>query len=402
MSGPKCARYRIDPAVLAEARRRSAALTVRDSLIARLAAFETVRAARRKAERTDVWEWQLGSVSLSAGTAEIETWNIEAAAALAAAESELAGVELSERQQDIRSRIAAVASGRIAELIRRDAAAKEAGTDEPRHPAESGSPGATVTADDARHREIAALIDRLPVGATAEERDAIGEQIAGLAAATTEFDSRLVGIKAEIQRVERAIGSRAEVRRRAEQLLGTLDGLEGAEIAESRGLLQRVISGQTPLLHADVERVARARSAATDDFERRIVATRIEEALRLSGIEVGAGFATDVVKGEKVYAAARSFDEHAVELQLRDGLMDMRIVRASGTPDPRRDTAAEVEFCEDVERVSSELRSRGVDLTLISNQPPGAISVEVVPRAHAALSARRRGRAQPIGRRRER
>ncbi len=402
MSGPKCARYRIDPAVLAEARRRSAALAVRDGLIDRIAAFETVCAARRRAGRTAMWEWQSGSVSRSTGTAEIETWNIEATRALAEAESELAEVERSERQQDIRSRIAAVASGRIGDLIRGDAAAKKADDDEPRQPAESGSPGATVTDDD-RHREIAALIDRLPIGATAQERDAIDEQITGLAeAAATEFSSRLVGLKAEIQRVERSVESRAEVHRRAEQLLRTLDGLEGGEIAESRALLHRVISGQTPLLHADVERVARARSAATADFERRLVATKIEEALRRSGIEVGAGFATDVVKGEKAYGAARSSDEHAVELQLRDGLVDMRIVRASGTSDPRRDTAAEVEFCEDVERVSSELHSRGVDLTLISNQPPGAARVEVVPRAQDALAARRRRRAQPIGRKRER
>ena len=346
---------------------------------------------------------QLRSVSRSAGTAEIETWNIEAARALAAAESELAEVERSERQQDIRAKVAAVASGRAGDRIRRDAAAKEAGARGPRQPVEPETAGAAVGDDEARHREIAALIDRLPIGATAQERDAISEQLTGLAeAAATEFGSRLVGLKAEMQRVERAIGSRAEARRRAEHLLRTLDGLEGAEMAESRGLLQRVISGRTPLLEADVERVTRARSAATADFERRLVATKIEEALRLSGIAVGAGFATDVVNGEKAYAATRSSDEHAVELQLRDGLVDMRIVRASGASDPRRDTAAEIEFCEDVERVSSELHGRGVDLTLISSRPPGAASVEVVPRAQAALAARRRGRAQPIGRKRER
>ena len=347
---------------------------------------------------------QLGSVSRSAGTAEIETWNIEAARALAGAESELAEVERSERQQDIRAKVAAVASGRAGDRIRRDAAAKEAGARGPRQPVEPETAGAAAVVDDeARHREIAALIDRLPIGATAQERDAISEQLTGLAeAAATEFGSRLVGLKAEMQRVERAIGSRAEARRRAEHLLRTLDGLEGAEMAESRGLLQRVISGRTPLLEADVERVTRARSAATADFERHLVATKIEEALRLSGIAVGAGFATDVVNGEKAYAATRSSDEHAVELQLRVGLVDMRIVRASGASDPRRDTAAEIEFCEDVERVSSELHGRGVDLTLISSRPSGAVSVEVVPRAQAALAARRRGRARPIGRKRER
>ena len=402
MSGPKCARYRIDPAVLAEARRRSAALTERDSLIDRIAAFETVRAARRRAGRTDVWEWQMGSVSRSAGTAEIEAWNIEAAKALASAESELAEVERSERQQDIRGRIAAVASGRVAELIRRDAATKATGTGESRE-AESETPGMVMTDDDARHRDIAALIDRLPIGATVQERDTIDEQITGLAGATDdEFGSRLVGVKAEMQRIERAAASRSETSQRAEHLLRSLDGLEGAAIIESRGLLRRALSGETPLIDADVERVLSARSTASADFERRLVATKIEEALRSSGIEVGAGFATDAVNGEKAYAAARSSDEHAVELQLGDGLVDMRLVRAAGTSDARRDTEAEIEFCKDVGRISSALQDQGVDLALISNQPPGAVAVEVVPCAQAVLAARRRGRAEPRERKRKR
>ena len=403
MSGPKCASYRIRPAVLAEARRRSASLAARDSLIARIAAFETVTAARRRAGRADTRELLLGSVSQSARTAEIEAWNTEAEGALARAAAELAEVERSERQQDIRDRIAAVASGSAAESIRHQAAANAVDTGEPPEPCRPETPGGPAIGSTDRQAEIADLIDRLPLGATVQERDAINEQISGLAGATAaEFGSRLVGIKAEMQRIERAIASRAETGRRAEQLLRTLDGLEGAEIVESRGLLQRALSGETPLLDADVERVARARSAATAEFERRLVADKIGEALRSSGIEVGAGFTTDVVNGEKAYAAARSSDEHAVELQLHDGLVDMRLVRASGASDAGLDTEAEVEFCKDVGRVSSALHSQGVDLELISNQPPGAASVEVVPRAQAALAARRRGRAKPAERKRTR
>lgn len=424
MSGAKCASYRVDPAVLAarreraaaarrdaaaamrrreaarlrEAMRRRAAQDTRDGLVARISALETVQAARRKAERTDPWEWQFGSVSQSAGTDEIEAWNVEAAKALAQAESELAEIEQEERQQDVRDKIAAVASGRVAESIRRDATADATGTGEPRE-AESEMP----VAEDARYREIDALIDRLPLDATVQERDLIDEQISGLVGTSgDEFDSRLVGVKAEIQRIERAVAGRAEKNRRAEQLLRSLDGLDGAEIVESRGLLQRVLAGETSLIDADVERVLSARAAATADFERRFVATKIEEALRVSGIEVGAGFATDVVNGEKAYAAARSSDEHAVEFQLREGLVDMRVVRASGVRDERRDTEAEIEFCKDVGRISSVLHDQGVDLALVSNEPPGTTAVEIVPRAHTALAARRRGRAKPRERRRKR
>ena len=404
MSGPKCASYRIDPAVLAEARRRMAALDVRDDLIDRIAMLETVLAARRGAGLADAPEWQLAGVSPSAAAAEIEAWNVQAGRALDRAESELAEVERSERQQDIRDKVAAVASGASAELIRRQAAAAAgAGAGEPRRADESEAPDAPAADEDDRQAEIDLLVDRLPLGATAQERDAIEEQISELArAATAEFGSRLVGVKAEMQRIERDIAARAETSRRAEQLLRTLDGLEGADIVESRGLLQRALSGETALLDSDVERVVRARSAAAADFERRLVATKIEEALRLSGIEVGAGFATDVVDGEKAYAAARSSDEHAVEFRLRDGLVDMRLVRASGASDARRDTEAEIEFCKDVGRVSSTLHSQGVDLRLVSNQPPGASAVEIVPRAQSALAQRRSSRAKPLERRRKR
>ena len=417
MSGPKCLSYRVDPAVLEaalrhlsaarrrreaarwrEAMRRQKALNARDGLVARISALETVQAARRRAERTDPWEWQFGSVSRSAATDEIETWNVEAARALAQAESELAEIEQDERQQDVRDKIAAVASGRVAESIRRDATADATGTGEPRKAESEMS-----AAEDVRYREIDALIDRLPLGATVQERDLIDEQISGLVGTSgAEFDSRLVGVKAEIQRIERAVAGRAEKNRRAEQLLRSLDGLEGAEIVESRGLLQRVLAGETSLIDADVKRVLSARAAATADFERRFVATKIEEALRVSGMEVGAGFATDVVNGEKAYAAARSSEEHAVELQLSDGQVDMRIVRASGADDARRDTEAEIEFCKDVGRINSALHDRGVDLALVSNQPPGTTAVEVVPRAHTALAAQRRGRAKPRERRRKR
>ena len=402
MSGPKCASYSIDPAVLAEALRRMSALDVRDGLIDRIAALETALSARRSAGLVDALKWQLASVSPSAATADIEAWNMQATTALAGAESELAETERNERQQNIRSRVAAVASGTAAELIRRQAAAS-AGTVEPRRPDESEMPGEPATGEVDRNAEIDLLVDRLPLGATVEERNAIEEQISELArAATAEFGSRLVGVRAEMQRIERAIASRAETSRRAEQLLRTLDGLEGTEIIESRGLLQRARAGETALLDSDVERVVRARSAAADDFERRLVATKIEEALRLSGIEVGSGFATDVVGGEKAYAAARSSDEHAVEFQLHDGLVDMRLVRASGASDTRRDTEAEIEFCQDVGHFSAALHSQGVDLRLISNEPPGAAGVEIVPRAQSALAERRRSRAKPLERKRKR
>ena len=402
MSGPKCASYSIDPAVLAEARRRGVALDVRDGLVGRVAMLEAALAARRSAGLVDGLEWRLGSVSRSVDTAEIEAWNVEAGRTLEAAESELAEVERDERRRDIRSRIAAVASGRAARLIRRQAAAK-VGDGEPRRPYGSVTPDEVVTDEVDRYAEIDLLVERLPIGATVGERDVIEELISELAQATgAEFGSRLVGVKVEMQRIEQAVATRAETRRRAEQLLRSLDGLEGVGIVESRRLLERTLSGETALVDSDVERVVRIRSVAAADFERRLAATKIEDALRVSGIDVGAGFATDIVHGEKAYAVARSSDEHAVEFQLRDGFVDLRLVRASGASDVRLDTEAEIEFCKDVGHISSALHSQGVDLRLVSNQPPGASGVEVVPGAQSATAAGRRGRARPLERKRER
>ena len=403
MSGPKCASYTVDSAALIAARRRSAAQAVRDALIDRIDTLNAALSARQRLGLPDVSEWRLTKTSAKASTGEIEVWNVEAQAALARAESELDEVEQSEHQQAMRRRLADVSSSSAAERIRHRAAVEAACDDVGQQAAETENPCGPPADSIDRDAEIAALIDRLPIGATSEERSAIDRKISMLANTTTvEFDSVAIAAKAEIQRVERAIAGRVEERRRAEGLLTTLEGLEGAEMDESRALLCRVIAGSTPLLDADVRRMTQARTAAAADFERRFVATKIEDALRDSGIDVGAEFATDMIDGGRAYAAARSSDEHAVEVRLRDGLVDLRLVRAEGASDANRDRDAEVEFCKDVGRVSAAMHASGVTLETVSHRPPGSVAVEVVPGARPAAEARPRRRAKPRERTRER
>ena len=341
MSGPKCLTYGVDSAVVVAARRFAAAREERKSLVARIDELELVGRARREHGLEDVFELGITDRPASGTVEDIEAWNGLASEAVARAEDSLAEAEHIERQQDIRAKIASAASSETAQAILRSAEVEAAGNRATRSRRPSPE-GPTSTGVD-RESVIAALIEALPAGITPSERDALEAQILGLAGAPqAEFGSRLVAAKAEMQTVERAAEARAESRRQARELLATLHGLEGADVDACRALLRRAEAGETPLLSTDVSAVVQARTAAEADYERRFVASRIEAAFYEAGLDVGPGFATDVLSGEETYVAARSSDEHAVGVRVRDGLVDLRLVRASGAPDTRLDTDAEV------------------------------------------------------------
>lgn len=402
MSGPKCASYGISPAMVAAARRRAAATAERKSLAERLKQLELVGAARRQHGLHEVFDLRMAEPPASDAVEDIEAWNSLASEAVNRAEESLAQAEQIERQQDIRAKIASVASSETAQAILRRAeaeAVRDRAAQRPRAARAAGPPDTGID----RESAIAALIEALPAGISPSERDSLEQQILDLAGASqAEFGSRLVAAKAEMQRAERAASARAEARHRARELIATLHGLDGAEVDACRALLHRAAAGETPLLGTDVAAVAQTRAAAESDYERRFVASRIEEAFREAGLDIGPGFATDVVSGGEAYVAARSSEEHAVGVRVRDGLVDMRLVRAEGAPDTRLDTDAEVEFCKDFGRVSAHLHDQGVTLELVSHQRPGAVAVDVVPRARQALAARRRHRSEPAARARSR
>ena len=394
MSGPKCASYWTDQAMVAEARRRAAARAERESLAARLEELQLVGEARRQHGLSEVFHLEIAKGPASDATEDIETWNSLVLDAVAGAEESLACAEQNERQQDIRAKISSVAASDTAQAILRRAEVEAVRGRTARRP---GAERAGAGTD--RESAIAALIEALPAGISTQERDSLEQQILGLAGAShAEFGSRLVAAKAEMQRVERAAAERAQSRRRARELLATLHGLDGAAVDACRSLLHRTIAGETPLLSTDAAAVAQARTAAEADYERRFVASRIEAAFRESGLDVRPGFATEVLSGEEAYVAARASEKHAVGVRVRDGLIDLRLVRAEGAPDARLDADAEVEFCKDFGRVSAHLHDEGVGLELVSHQRPGAVAVDVVPQARQALTARRRRRSEPSAR----
>ncbi len=398
MSGPKCASYWTDPAMVAEARRRAAARAERESLVARLEELQLVGEARRQKGLSEVFHLEIAKSPASDATEDVEAWNNLASEAVASAEKSLARAEQSERQQDIRAKIASVASSDTAQAILRRAEAEAVrGRTARRTPAERAAERVGAEAD--RESVVAALIEAVPAGISTQERDCLEQQILGLAGASqAEFGSCLVAAKAEMQRIERSAAERSESRRRARELLASLHGLDGDEVDACRSLLHRAIAGETPLLSTDAAAVVQARTAAEADYERRFVASRIEAAFRESGLDVGAGFATEVLSGEEAYLPARASDEHAVGVRVRDGLVDLRLVRAEGAPDVQLDADAEVEFCKDFGRFSAHLHDQGVGLELVSHQRPGAVAVDVVPQARQALATHRRRRSEASAR----
>lgn len=401
MSGPKCAAYWLDSAKVAAARRWAAATAERESLAARLEELALAREARREHGLRKAFDLDVAERPASNAIEDVEEWNSLASQAVARAEASLEEAEQIERQEDIRAKIAAVASSETAQAILRRAETEAAEGRARRSRRRDAAGEASAVVD--RESAISDLIEALPAGITPAERDTLQAQILDLAGAShAEFGSLLVAAKAEMQRVERTAATRAESRRRAQELLETLHGLDGTDVDACRALLQRAAAGETPLLSTDVASVARTRVAAEADYERRFVASRIEEAFREAGLDVGPGFATEVLSGEETYVAVRSSDEHAVGVRVRDGLVDLRLVRALGAPDTRLDTDAEVEFCKDFGQVSAHLHNQGVELELVSHQRPGATTVDVVPGAGNAVGARRRSRSVPAKRARSR
>lgn len=402
MSGPKCASYWTDPVIVAAARQRAAARSERESLAERLEELQLVGEARRRNGLSQVFHLEIPKDPASDATEDLESWNSLAREAVTGAEHSLARAEQQEFQQEIRAKISSVASSEAAQAILRRAATEATRAPTARRYRTEQSAGGAGTGTD-RESAIAGLLEALPEGISPSERDRLEQQVLGLAGASpAEFDSCLVAAKAEMQRIERAAAERAESRRRARELLATLHGLEGEAVDACRSLLHRAVTGETPLLSTDTATVARVRKAAETDYERSFVASRIEAAFRESGLQVGPGFTTEVLSGEEAYVAARGSDEHAVGVRVRDGLVDLRLVRAEGAPDARLDADAEVSFCKDFGRVSAHLQSQGVGLELVSHQRPGAVAVDVVPQARQAVAARRRRRGESRARSRPR
>ena len=243
-----------------------------------------------------------------------------------------------------------------------------------------------------RQAEIEALVEMFPVESSSRGQARINSILERLAGASTiEFPSLVVAAKAEIRSVERSVAQRRERHRRAGELLRGLDGLPGLEVDAARSRLQRVLDGRTELLQVDVDFAHRARSTGVKEIERRYMATQLHQAFRETGVMVGSEFVSEVLNRDEAYLASRFSADHAVAVRLSEGLVDLRVVRGAGHPDPKRDYRAQVEFCKDVDHLRAELRRREVNLEMVNHHPPGTVPVDLVPDARRVLRRRYHG-----------
>ena len=383
MSGPKVVSYSLDEGAawqVAAQLRSDAARFRRDRLRARLEDLKMACLAWQAEGLSVGPDAELGRSVENMGVEEIEFSNELAARMLEKAEKALAEAARRERQESLRRAMAAVGvAGRT----------REAGV---RQHCDSLDRGA----------KIDTVIALIPEGMSDEEEEAINVRVSALAETDdAQFESYLIGVKAEIQSVKREVARRARMRRRAEDLLMTLDGLEGREVEGSRSLLKRAIAGATPLLDSDVAAVGRVREAAVRVGEDRFVAEAIEEAFGSCGFDIGPDFSVDLATGDESYVASRSSRDHAVAVRMGNGRLDLRVVRTCGPTDAGSDTVAEIEFCKDLGVVSSEMHGLGIDLDLVRHQPAGVAPVEVINELEGLAARRRRGR-RTRGRMRER
>lgn len=387
MSGPKCAGYTVDDAVVRERRRRQAAMHRYSRLQAERQATAAVIRARKLRSAVDVVP-HLGSDLdrvESADTGVIEAWCAGVAPLVAEATALMAQVEQGERASALANTLAAIESDPAVAQIRRRAADARAARQAQEHLADA-PPGVSESAKDKATllAEIELLVSRLDPDSTSDERDLI-EACARDVAAGVFGSSGLVELGSLVQKIGRTCDQRRRSVAEAERLLVSLDGLTGSAVEWARRLLANVRSGGVALLDVDAVRIAEVRAKAEDELRRLYVAEQLAVAFASAGCEIEQGFKTDVTSGSPAYIASRESSEHAIEVILHGSTVDLRVVRATGSSDAKSDTAAEVSFCRDLGTVSAQLHRRGVDLTLLSHEPAGALAVEIVPGAGAVI-----------------
>lgn len=237
---------------------------------------------------------------------------------------------------------------------------------------------------------VASQLRAFPVEATNEERSSVedlAERTAGMGPGHQNM--MLTELKVRIQKVKAAVALRADAARRAEELLRSLDGLEGSEISDLRALLAQARAGATQLLDADETRIAAARAKAIEDDDREYVASALARSFASLGYEVEQQFADGSASDGPVFAFMPDSPAHAVEMRLEGGSYVYRLVRTADRSDPVRDAALEAKLCGDIGAISAAVGAEGLRMTLDEHHQPGMAAVQYVPEAGNRRRARR-------------
>jgi hypothetical protein len=310
-----------------------------------------------------------------ASTAELASWSERVERQVADLESEAGSARSEARAAELTSQLQAMAaSGELATAyVRRGPAASESGASTGR----KSRPEPEGDELDELLRSVEHVVARVHPEATDADRARVDSTAQALVVGgRVDRRTLLVELKAVVDDIARACEVRAEQRRKAEMLVQSLDGVVGPDVDDARQLLDRVIAGSTSLSDADVERVARIRARAIALEDQRYVAEHLAAAFVELGYELDPGaFASDLVREGSAYAFVDEGDDHAVELELKDGRYAFRIVHTADGADASRDEALELELCKGVGAISAGARDLGVVMTLEGHAAAGATPI---------------------------
>ena len=355
---------------------------------------DAVRARRARGRRSAVSVPTAGARPAdSASTEDHNRWADSLEAQLRLAEGALAAAETEDRAAALAAHLKAVASSSAPAARYVAPAASSSATPAPTATSAAAAAVPEEEAPEVVAATVAGVVSRLTPDATAAERATV-ERLAeeAVTAAAGHRATLVTELKFRVQDIAKAASRRAEQARRAERLLRTLDGIDGAEVDDLREGLQRVCAGRAELAGTDETRVATARAKAIAEEDSRYVGAELAAAFANLGYQVDDLLATASSGGGVAYAFLPGSDDHAVELRFEHGRYDYRVVRATEASDPVDDAQLEQGVCKDVGLVTAAAYQRGIRTTLSNHRPPGSAPVPYIAAAgqrRAIVSTRR-------------
>ena len=366
MSGAKCASYRVVSEAELRRRRIAAARSRFDRLLQEVAALDAEIAGARSAYGN------VGSTRIVA----------HAPAADDAAVWERACEELDVKLTEGRVAIdRAIVDARVANLQQLVVGMPIVAESPDRDAARPATP--SVPARD----RIAEALAAMPASASDSEIEMIRAMVTG--ARPQDASQVLARVRYEVQRLQDRDRRTVANRRMLEELQAELDGLDGDEVARTRGML-RGLDPQDAPPNGLRDLVAAVRARADAERDAIFARAAAHDVLRELGYDVGEDFATAVPReGALIDLPAHAV--HGIRVRTRDGRLLFNVVRFD--KEHRRnaadDTEAETAFCKDFTEFKRRMDERGIELDMLRADLPGAAPVEVVSVRRASSGTHR-------------
>jgi hypothetical protein len=182
-------------------------------------------------------------------------------------------------------------------------------------------------------------------------------------------------LRVEAARVLRDERRRENVRSRAREMLARIADVQSVDADNLRARLASVSTlVECESIAGAVEEI---RARVEGEAARRFILEQSAEVLQELGYVVGREFQSAVLEGKPVFPSRLSLGTYALRLQVpADGEKVLTNVVSEGPSDYSSDVAAEEETCRDLSQWVVGMSRRGVDLTMVHQQPIGRIPVE--------------------------